>query len=178
MFQGPAHAGTLTVDLAQEKFQHAYVASVAAAAKCSSSDRVPDFDGVDLTLHHQMVVDGEPFFSSIDFQLKSTRVVKALKDGHIAYRLPRKQYDKLRTTNTDSPRLLVVILVPPDIENWLEQDEERLQLFRCAYWMSLRGMPPTKDDSITVHVPRKNIFSVEALCELFYRARAGLELGA
>lgn len=174
---GPS-LGIVSIDLAQESFQRAYVLSVAAAARCSWSDRLPDYDGVDVTLNQQVFSGQDPHFASLDLQLKSTRSADAIKDDHVAYSLSRAHYDKLRTENVLVPRLLVVIVVPPEIQDWLDQDEERLQLFKCAYWLSLTGKPPIETQSVTVHLPRQNVFDVEALCHLMYRARAGLDLGA
>ncbi|MEC4813815.1 MAG: DUF4365 domain-containing protein [Scytonema sp. PMC 1069.18] len=45
---------------------------------------------------------------------------------------------------------------------------------RCAYWVSIRGQPPTENQStVTVYLPRQNIFSVEVLQALMQRIARG-----
>lgn len=71
-----------------------------------------------------------------------------------------KNYDDLRA-DVIVPRLLVVVCVPEDCEGWTRQTEEHLCLRHCAYWLSLAGMPETDNvESVTVRIPRNQIFSV------------------
>ncbi|MBW4613251.1 MAG: DUF4365 domain-containing protein [Desmonostoc vinosum HA7617-LM4] len=45
---------------------------------------------------------------------------------------------------------------------------------RCAYWVSICGQPPTENQStVTVYLPRQNIFSVEVLQALMQRIARG-----
>ncbi len=75
-----------------------------------------------------------------------------------------KNYEDLRRTNVLVPRVLVVVVVPEDVQEWLDQSEERLALRRCGYWVSLRGSPDTDNTtSVTVDVPRAQVFSADAL---------------
>lgn len=98
-----------------------------------------------------------------------------LDKGEIRYPLEIKNYNELRNNNPDDdPLLLVVVLVPNKVEDWLQQSETELCLKRCAYWVSLRNQPLTKNqNTITVYLPRKNIFSAEALKTLMQRIAAG-----
>ena len=65
---------------------------------------------------------------------------------------------------------MVVVLVPDKVEDWLQQSEIELCLKRCAYWVSLRGQPQTTNQTtVTVYLPRTNIFSVDALKTLMQR---------
>ena len=73
-----------------------------------------------------------------------------------------------------TPLLLVVVLVPPKVEDWLQQSESELCLKRCAYWVSLRGQPESNNQStVTVYLPRQNIFSVDTLKTLMRRIASG-----
>jgi hypothetical protein len=68
------------------------------------------------------------------------------------------------------PRILVVVLVPENIENWIQQSEEEMCTRHCAYWVSLLGMPATRNTtSVTVELPRRNLFTVEALESMMQR---------
>ena len=86
----------------------------------------------------------------------------------------KKLYELRNTNPDDDPLLLVVVLVPPNVEDWLQQTETELCLKRCAYWVSLRGQPQsTNQTTVTVNLPRQNIFSVEALKTLMQRIASG-----
>ncbi|MFM5980640.1 MAG: DUF4365 domain-containing protein, partial [Sphaerospermopsis kisseleviana] len=48
-----------------------------------------------------------------------------------------------------------------------DDSETELCLRRCAYWVSLRGQPQTQNtETVTVYIPRKNVFTVDALKNL------------
>ncbi len=75
------------------------------------------------------------------------------------------------------PQLLIVVLVPEEIRDWLSQTQESLCLKRCGYWLSLRGQPPIDNKtSITVEIPRQNIFSPNALKIIMERIAVGESL--
>jgi len=97
-----------------------------------------------------------------------------LGDGHLAYPLKIKNYDDLRPTNLAVPRILIVVLIPAEIEDWTSQSEAALELRRCAYWMSLRGEPGvTNETTKTVHVPRTQVFGSDALTAILDRIADG-----
>ena len=76
----------------------------------------------------------------------------------------------LNYLNSFVPRLLVVVLVPENIENWIQQSEQEMCTRYCAYWVSILGMPATQNKtSITVELPRSNLFTVEALESMMQR---------
>jgi hypothetical protein len=43
--------------------------------------------------------------------------------------------------NVQVPRILLVLVVPDEIERWIDQTEEKLSMYHCVYWESLRGLP-------------------------------------
>ena len=72
------------------------------------------------------------------------------------------------------PRILVILRVPPDLTQWLEQDEDRLLMKRCAYWVSLAGFPMSDNQtSTTIEVPRSNKFTADALKDMMSRIAGG-----
>lgn len=92
----------------------------------------------------------------------------------IRYPLRRKNYDGLRPTDLMAPRILIVVLLPRDIEEWVSLSPAQLVLQRCAYWRSLAGCPPTEnEETVTVPVPRANLFDVTALKEMMQRVDEG-----
>jgi hypothetical protein len=97
--------------------------------------------------------------------------------AHIHYVLGRKNYDELIVTNVIVPRVLLLVLVPDHLTDWTELTADQLLLRRCAYWISLRGLQPTENEtSVTVYIPRANIFTVEVLCSIMDRINGGLPL--
>lgn len=159
----------MALSAAQEMFSLAYVGAVIAAARCASGKPEPDVVGIDLNVHQGL--DGDPpGFSTLDLQLKCTYQQGAVTETHIKYKLKKAHYDALRTPRVTVPRILVVVVVPPNIEEWLHQSEEEMRILRCGYWISLRDEPATDTASKTVSIPRTNLFTVEALCNLLYEA--------
>jgi hypothetical protein len=70
--------------------------------------------------------------------------------------------------------ILVVVLVPDEVEQWLEQSEDELCLKYSGYWLSLQGRPSsTNEQSVTVQIPRQNLFTVQALKSIMERLSQG-----
>jgi len=68
----------------------------------------------------------------------------------------------------------VVVRVPEQTADWLRQSEEELVPRHCGYWLSLHGRPDTPNaTTVTVDVPRSQMFSVGALQTLMRRIGAG-----
>jgi hypothetical protein len=50
--------------------------------------------------------------------------------------------------------------MPEDEALWLDQSPEELTLRHCAYWLSLKGYPPTPNTTtVRVSIPLANVFS-------------------
>jgi hypothetical protein len=95
-------------------------------------------------------------------------------EAEIRYPLKRKNYDELIPSDILAPRLLVLVVLPPDVTAWLSASPEAIVLRHCAYWTSLRGLPPTDNETrVTVGVPRANLFTSEALVGLMTRINEG-----
>lgn len=106
-----------------------------------------------------------PSSPRLDVQLKATSDLTAVRPDAIAWRLKRKNYDDLRR-NTVLPRLLVVLVLPPDPPSWFHQTEDELTLRKAAYWLSLLSAPAVKQDTATVYVPRAHLLTPDALRQL------------
>jgi Domain of unknown function (DUF4365) len=108
----------------------------------------------------------------IEFQAKAT-ALEAISEDHLTFALSLKNYEELGTT-TLVPRILVVVALPNNSDDWLSVTEAELSLRRCGYWLSLSGYPPTQNTtSVTVKLPRTQIFNVQQLSELMSRAEKG-----
>ena len=108
----------------------------------------------------------------LDLQLKAS-VRLARYGDNLSYAVKLKNYDDLRI-ETQTPRLLVILDLPPEYDQWLNVSVEALIIRRAAYWFSLRGMTETKNEtSVTISIPACNIFDVDALRGLMQQSRQG-----
>lgn len=148
----------------KEQFSLAYVHAVASVAGFSLFSFNVDDDSIDIGIGATGYV-GAVRSPRIELQLKCTELVEG-DDVSIKHKLKRKNYDDLRPTDLHVPRFLVVTRVPDDTSQWLTHTEEELVLRRCAYWVSLRGEPDRDQQSITVTLPRNNVFDVAGLTRL------------
>lgn len=155
----------LDKSMQMEQFSEAYFRAVVFTAGYNLQDPAVDEESIDWTIR-----DGVR--SQIDVQLKCTAQKRILKEDALMFPLKVKNYNELIDANTLCPRILVVVFVPEDASEWLYQDEERLAIRHCAYWISLQGNPPSSNKhTVTVEIPRSRVFSVNALHELMARAR-------
>jgi hypothetical protein len=161
----------MTENEQKQQLSVAYVHAVSARAGFACERPSVDDDSVDLRISASGLVHGTPIVRSpiIEVQLKATSA-DGLKASHLSFALPVKNYNDLRQ-ETMAPRLLVVLALPPNPKEWLQQSEEEMISRRCAYWISLLGEPETSNTrTVTVHLPRKNQFSVQSLNDLMERA--------
>ncbi len=67
-----------------------------------------------------------------------------------------------------------MVLVPDNPDDWLRQSEAELCLRRCGYLVSLRGQPAMQNQTtVTVFIPRQNIFNTNALKTIMQRLERG-----
>jgi len=111
----------------------------------------------------------------IKVQLKATIKMPAQIGDCLAYCLQGiKRYDDLRSINYSTPRILVVLFLPANRDYWLTHSEDALSLRRCAYWVSLRGAPPSKNrTSQTIYLPRAQGIDSASLSGLMSQIRTG-----
>ena len=158
----------------QESLSRAYVQAVAARAGVVCS--VPDLDyGVDLTL--RLVDEANGFEDAgvlLDVQLKSTSAELGGEPQSLGFDLRVTEYNRLRRPDVPVPRILVVLELPPDENQWLTQTLDELILRRAAYWISLRESPPVIATKTTrVKLPRSRVFTPIALSEILARIASG-----
>lgn len=148
----------------QEQFSNAFVEAVAAVAGCSAAQNSVDNDSIDWTLSNRL-----PRRPKLDLQLKCTGNDSGTAEN-IRFALPVKNYRDLILTDLSNPRILVLVVVPEQIDHWMEQTPERLVLKRCAYWASLLGLAESdNENTVTVDVPRANLFTVDTLNRMMER---------
>jgi hypothetical protein len=157
----------------KSELSYTYLHAVAARAgcECHVAGRHSDNQGIDA------VVVGPGDFGpgaltrvTILFQLKATSQRPKERQGRLAYDLDVGQYEKLRTTTSDCPFLLLLFQLPSRPRDWWTCSPRMLTLTRCAHWVSLYGAAPSSNQKTQrVFLPKKNHCSVPALQELLRR---------
>lgn len=101
-------------------------------------------------------------------QLKATTNIPDLQKGYWHYFLSgNNRYDDLRNETLSIPRILVVLFLPKDADDWLSLDEDALIMRKCAYWVSLRGAEPSRNATgQTVYIPKYQRFDPDGLLDL------------
>ena len=70
--------------------------------------------------------------TQVDVQMKCTER-DVLRDDGVHFKIERDHYDKLRDVKTYNHKILVVLLVPDLLSDWLTMDTDAMVLRRCAY---------------------------------------------
>lgn len=155
----------------KQQFSLAYSHAVASAARCIMENIRSDVECVDYTI--RQTADHVMYNSSqVDVQMKCTSQ-DVLKDDGVHWSLDKSHYDKLRDTKTYNKKILVVLVVPEDILDWMHHSEKRLLLRQCAYWTYLGGAPEVSTATKTVLLPRENVFNVDQLLGILQRVGDG-----
>ena len=158
----------LTDNDIEEAVSSAYAQAIAAAAGMVVALRHFDRDGIDITF--ETGGDQRP---KLDAQLKATINLEKNAAGIYRFPCPRKTYDLLRI-QTQVPRILIILHLPDDKNDWVKCTPQNLILKNCAYWTNLNGAPVTENEtSVTVDVSPDNIFHVEGLKKLMELSRSG-----
>jgi hypothetical protein len=147
-----------------EELSLVYVRAVASRAGFSVEEVRRDRDSIDVHVCARGPLDGGSVESPVlAIQLKSTARDLSDDDAEIPYDLKVKNYNDL-TRTTFIERILVVLLLPRDPALWLTWTEEALVLRRSAYWLSLKGRPPTANkETARVRLQRGQVFDMTSI---------------
>jgi hypothetical protein len=157
------------------ELSYAYLHAVVARAGfgCKTGGRIDDGSGVDafVRVPERLDPDCNLWNFDIEIQLKAThRPARALKGRYSYFFQGIARYDRLREPGSPLPKILVVLFLPKDPADWLTLTEKSLVARRCAYWVSLKGAPPsTNDTGQTIYIPRSQVLSVAGLREIATR---------
>jgi hypothetical protein len=160
----------------KSELSYAYLHAVAARAgcECQHAGRHSDNLGIDARITAQGDFAPAPSLTLFDVyvQLKATSQNLTVVRNRLSFRIEKSQYDKMRVTTVNNQWLLVVLLLPSAAADWVKASPQALTVKTCAYWVSLREAPapPTgPDDKMTIHIPKRNRFTVDALRALLVR---------
>ncbi|CAB5575039.1 DUF4365 domain-containing protein [Pseudomonas aeruginosa] len=156
----------------ESELSYAYLHAVAAHAgvNCRIGNRHEDNNGIDATLTAWGAFPGGGIRTevTINVQLKAT-IGLPVDDGiHLSYSLSGiNQYNDLRSETLSVPRILAVLFLPREEADWVHHSSDCLKLQKCAYWVSLRGAPPsTNSTSQTIYIPKTQMFNSTGLVDI------------
>ena len=159
--------------LKMEDMSEAYLRALCAANGYSITRDNHDDDGCDVLVSCKGKVAPDSVLSStrVGIQLKSSySEIIEKHDGTISYPLDVKNYKWLIDQDRMNPLILVVFHMYEDEEKWLEQTSEWLKITKCAYWVSLKGLPDTANKyTINVDIPSANLLTKESLREIMLK---------
>lgn len=158
----------------KEQFSNTYLQTVTTVAGYSLYKPSVDDDSIDWGIAARGVM-GRIRSPRLELQLKSTSR-DVLDDNWVRYPLKIKNYNDLRLPDFAIPRILVVLVLPENPADWLQQSEEELCMRYCAYWVSLWGMSETQNaTTVTISLPRSNQFTVVSLQSIMQRIAQGVQ---
>jgi len=156
----------------ESELSYAYVHAVASAAgfSCHVPNRHMDNQGIDAILHATGHFGGAITQLTVHVQLKATIKTPAESPKGLSYFLSDlKQYEKLRQP-ANIPKILIVLFLPQDKQEWVIHTENVLALKHCAYWVSLSQAPDVSNSSgTTLYLPKEQCVSPSGLNELMKR---------
>lgn len=157
----------------QEAFSRAFVAAIASAAGFKvGPGGEPDDDSVDLVIGATGPV-GRMRSPKLEVQLKSK--LGAVPVTGFSYDLKAKNYADLSgpLVEYQAPRILIVVFMPEDVQQWAEQ-EEALILRHRAIWTCLHDSPPSQNlATVRIRLAVENVFTPEGLKGMMERVGAG-----
>ncbi|WP_042389962.1 DUF4365 domain-containing protein [Streptacidiphilus melanogenes] len=165
--------GQLAVTSCMETMQVGYLHAVAAAAGCALASPFPD-NGIDWHLSHGSPLHIEDDEVTIKVQLKCTYQIAPNPGGpSFGFTLDNEHLRKLAHPRVAVHKILVVMLVPREVDRWLLAQPDRLELRHCCYWVNLAGHPVTGRRRTNVRIPTQQVFDDRALCAIMARVGAG-----
>ena len=169
----------LPINDIEEGLSEAYVKAICSMAGYNTGKSHKDF-GFDITVKDIIQrASGRTVESgfNLDIQIKAT---KNFRQNHasIIYDLKNKTYNDLTDNSSPTPRILVVLCLPQNQDEWIGQDIDSLILKKCAYWHYLGGQTPVDDNESTtaVYIPKSNPFTVENLNKLMDSIKTGVDI--
>ena len=162
----------LTDNQIKEDLSFAYVCAIAAQAGFAAEFKRRDMDGIDLRIESAGRLDAKSILLSpaLDIQLKATAEQRLSHDGeHFVFDLRKRNFDLLRGQYA-TPRILVVLFLRRIVEaegRYIHQTEASLSIPKCAYYVHLNQLSDLDNhESVTVYIPKSNIFSPDYLTEI------------
>lgn len=155
----------------ESELSYAYLHAVASKAglNCKVENRHGDNYGIDAQVDYFAPISGTYRTDvSLRIQLKATIKKGTETVTHISY--PFKgidQYNRLRNNAGEPHRILIVLFLSNNPEEWLHISPEELLLKKAAYWVCLYGAEKADTEtSKTIYLPKANLLTAENIITL------------
>ena len=173
---GIGRGGHQRITNQMELFQRGIVVAIASSAGFSYS--IPQLDdGIDIEINDP-ISNTADIPASIAIQLKSTCTGFDTNDC-LHSRMTVKRYDEFRYYRYVQPRIVVIMDLPRNQDDWYKIQADGSSLVRnSCYWTSLVGAPKISGTQkyVNVKARKDHPFDDATLCMLMAKTRRGFEL--
>ena len=165
----------LTKQDVESELSYAYLHAVAgkAAMSCKLGNRHDDGAGVDAEVIYRGATPHAYLRQvQLDVQMKATIKSPGNDPNFMTYFFQgTKRYDKLRTNDSAHYKIIVVLFLPNNPNDWLNCSPNDLILKNAAYWTCLYGAPAsTNATGETINLPKANLLTPASLTGLVMQA--------
>jgi hypothetical protein len=161
-----------TTDL-MEAFQESYLRGIVAAAGCVVIGKPEIDEGVDMMLSHRSDTHLDDPFAFLQVQMKASADGKVEDGKFVKTTLKKNRYNTFRIANPSIHRIVVILHIPEEQEDWLRLGDDAMLLHHHAYWVSLEGKPAIETETATVKAPTSQVFDDLELCRIMHRIGQG-----
>lgn len=157
----------MDINAQKEEFSYGFLQLLGAKAglEVTKSGRQTDNQKIDLHIIHAGRIS-DLYTPRFDVQVKCTHK-NNIDNEYFLYDLDIKTYDRLRYIHHDVPIFLIILVVPENINEWVTITPEQLIIKKCAYWISLKGFPKSKNTrAIRIKIPLKNLVTPSSLQDI------------
>ncbi|MCC4771047.1 DUF4365 domain-containing protein [Methanosarcina sp. DH2] len=173
----------ITMQHSEEFLSIAAMNAIAAMAGVELECRATHDYGIDGTIREirDFPAIGKVPGLTMDYQLKSTVNWNCRKD-FIIYNLEVKNYNKMVIRFKDNiaktPYVLILLCLPKKRDEWLSISPEEIILRKCCYWYEVSADDDISENeyTITIKIPKNNIFLPETISKMFEYMRCGDEM--
>lgn len=160
--------------IVEELLSVAHIQAVAAKTGVSIATFDKDF-GVDGHFRRIAILGNRRYTCGygLDFQVKASINCK-IEQSHIRYDLEVKTYNDLALRNLSremNPCILLLKMLPADIEQWLNVNGDGIFLGGSCYWAYLQGELSSNKESVRIRIPTAQQFTPDSLSWLLDAAR-------
>lgn len=161
----------------KEMASRAFVHSIVSKAGYVMSSPNLDY-GIDVSVtqvRERQDSNGIRLVEGFEFkiQLKSSSGVN-VEDGQLIYDLEAKSFNDLADSNTNVPRILVLVHLPCEEGQWITISDESILLKNCAYYADFSKEMPTKNkSSIRIRIPLVQKFNPKFITQFFSKIERG-----
>jgi len=160
-------------DARKQELSYAFVHAIATLAGFNFVRPPVDDESVDAIVSARSGAGGTSRRPRLDLQLKGTSL-GGNGSQRFSYPLKVKNYNDLRLTGAITPHILVVVAIPADVGEWMDERPAEMALRHCAFWVDLRGAFATgSSQTKRVWIETSQRFDVASLRAMMARIDKG-----